>query len=182
MERQTELGDRYRAVEEETKFTPTCPFLDQNTRIAYTLPFQELVLPFHDSAGHPFAKVKLLTLFIPYALRKFYGDRPPLMHMAAIIGDIPLLKRAVDVENRGELWDFNVPVLGFCDVGIESAFSRINLSPEAYLRVSGAAARATQFCAIRNQSGEVGSNSGMTKIGVFSTMWRCVAIIGFCVC
>ena len=30
------------------------------------------------------------------------------MHMATVIDDIPLLKRAVDVENRGELWNFRV--------------------------------------------------------------------------
>ena len=90
IERQSELGDNYKAITEETSFTPDCPILDQKTRIAYTLPFQELVLPFLDSSG---VEVE---------------ERPPLMHMAAIIGDIPLLKRAVDVENRGELWNFRV--------------------------------------------------------------------------
>ena len=28
--------------------------------------------------------------------------------MAAIINDVPLLKRAIDVDNRGDLWEFNV--------------------------------------------------------------------------
>lgn len=50
----------------------------------------------------------LLSLFIPYAVRKPFGPRPPLMHMAAVLNDIPLLKRGVDVQNRGELWSFNV--------------------------------------------------------------------------
>lgn len=31
--------------------------------------------------------------------------------MAAMQGDLPLLQRAVDVENRGELWNFKVAML-----------------------------------------------------------------------
>ena len=108
IERQYEMGDNYKAVTEETPYTPDCPFLDQKTRIAYTLPFQELVLPFLDPSGVEVASLRILTLFIPYSTRKSYEERPPLMHMAAVIGDIPLLKRAVDVENRGELWNFHV--------------------------------------------------------------------------
>lgn len=54
------------------------------------------------------ATVHLISLFIPYAVRKPYDPRPPLMHMAAVLNDIPLLKRAVDVGNRGEIWSFKV--------------------------------------------------------------------------
>lgn len=50
----------------------------------------------------------IISLFIPYSIRKPCESRPPLMHMATVIDDIPLLKRAVDVENRGELWNFRV--------------------------------------------------------------------------
>lgn len=53
----------------------------------------------------------MIALFIPYAVRKPFGARPPLMHMAAAQGDLPLLQRAVDVENRSELWNFKVVML-----------------------------------------------------------------------
>ena len=111
VERRTKLGDTYRALTEETKFTPQISLLDKEMRIAYTLPFQEITLPCVDSEGRTIGTLNLLSLFIPYSLRKSYLERPPLMHMAAVIGDIPLLKRAVDVENRGEIWDFNVRLL-----------------------------------------------------------------------
>ena len=65
-------------------------------------------LPLKSPDGVVIATIHLITLFIPYAVRKPWESRPPLLHMAAILGDVPLLKRAVDIENRGELWNFKV--------------------------------------------------------------------------
>ena len=107
-ERQTSIGDNYQALTEATKFTPTCPYIDEKKLVAYTLPFQEIALPFMDKHGQLIANLQLLALFIPYSVTKSYMERPPLIHMAALIGDVPLLEKAVDVDNRGEIWKFNV--------------------------------------------------------------------------
>lgn len=145
VERQTKLGDTYRALTEETKFTPQLSLLSKETCIAYTLPFQEIALPCVDSEGKTVGTLNLLSLFIPYSLRKSYLERPPLMHMAAVIGDIPLLKRAVDVENRGEIWDFNVRISWLYHVEHESTRDCSSLSPEASIRVPRAASRTTHI-------------------------------------
>lgn len=65
-------------------------------------------IPLYQSNQTQIATLTVNILFIPYSLRKPFGNRPPLMHMAAIINDVPLLKRAIDVDNRGDLWEFNV--------------------------------------------------------------------------
>lgn len=143
VERRTKLGDTYRALTEETKFTPQLPLLSKETCIAYTLPFQEIALPCVDSEGRTVGTLNLLSLFIPYSLRKSYLERPPLMHMAAVIGDIPLLKRAVDVENRGEIWDFNVCPSWFYHVEYEPSRDCSSLSPEESVRVPRATPRTT---------------------------------------
>ena len=57
------------------------------------------------------ATLRILVLFIPYPVRKSQGKRPPLMHMASIYQDIPLLQRAIDIENRGDYWNFGVGFL-----------------------------------------------------------------------
>ncbi len=121
LERQNDSGDKFSAVEEETPFTPHVSFLSREDCIAYTLPFQQIELdplnslqrsvPLLNDDGQILATLHTIALFIPYALRKPYGVRPPLMHMAAMQGDLPLLQRAVDVENRGELWNFKVAML-----------------------------------------------------------------------
>ena len=107
-ERQTELGDHYRALTEPTKFTPSCPHIEQDKIVSYTLPLQELELPFYDEKGKLITTLRLITLFIPYSVCKAYEERPPLIHMAALLGDVPLLKRAADIENRSDIWLFNV--------------------------------------------------------------------------
>ena len=124
-ERQTELGDHYRALTEPTKFTPTFPHIAQEKLVSYTLPFQELELPFYNEKGELITTLKLNTLFIPYAVCKAYEERPPLVHMAALLGDIPLLKRSIDVDNKSDIWVFNVRKCHlFNRVGFESGLTR----------------------------------------------------------
>ena len=86
--------------------------------------------------GNVIATLELLSLFIPYAVRKHNTPRPPLMHIASLLNDIPLLKRALDVESRGELWNFQVSSLSFLfykQLGIEPLDHCICLSLETWL-------------------------------------------------
>lgn len=46
LERQNISTDVYGPVTEEMKYTPNAPFLSEEARIAYTLPFQEIELMF----------------------------------------------------------------------------------------------------------------------------------------
>lgn len=89
LERQNDSGDKFSAVEEETPFTPHVSFLSREDCIAYTLPFQQIELdplnslqrsvPLLNDDGQILATLHTIALFIPYALRKPYGVRPPLM-------------------------------------------------------------------------------------------------------
>ena len=65
------------------------------------------------------------------------------MHMAAIINDVPLLKRAIDVDNRGDLWEFNVEQPTVSELGLQSADDRVRLPFSSELRVFSAITRAT---------------------------------------
>ena len=123
-ERQTELGDHYRALTEPTKFTPTFPHIAQEKLVSYTLPLQELELPFYNEKGKLITTLRLNTLFIPYAVCKSYEERPPLVHMAALLGDVPLLKKAIDVDNKSDIWIFNVRECHFYNgVGFKPSLS-----------------------------------------------------------
>lgn len=120
-ERQGKQGDHYAALTERTEFTPSVSFLSEEQSIAYTLPFQRISysirvrmtcsIPLFLEDHSQMVVLNAISLFIPYSVRKPYEIRPPLMHMAAIINDVALLKRAVDIDNRSELWNYKVSIL-----------------------------------------------------------------------
>lgn len=112
-------------------------------------------IPLYESSHKQIATLTVNALFIPYSLCKPFGNRPPLMHMAAIINDVPLLKRAIDVDDRGDLWEFNVFQRTAWELGLQPAHNRVCLQISPDLRVFGSSARAAHVYRDQRHAAEV---------------------------